>query len=171
MKQKIKRKEHPYVKKQPFKVGEDVKTFRREPEEVEDCSKDIVGIIQNVGIDFVELIRRDHTIISIPMNRIENVEWLEKKVFSRFDDCDKVDTCPHCNQKECKCIEKKVLNPRPCNCRHKSHCNCQKNFIRFQDCVIPFCDKRVELRLGGLTDNLKFELYRHKGSKVKLHVL
>ncbi|KYG29953.1 hypothetical protein [Priestia endophytica] len=171
MKQKVKIKQCSYEQKQSIKIGEDVKIFRFRTEDVEDCATDIVGVIENVGIDFVELIKRDHTVISIPMNRIENVTWLEKKVFSRSDDYDRADTCLHCEQQECRCVKKRVFNFRPCNCEHKSRCNCQKRFIRFQDCVIPFCDKRVELRLGGLTDSLKFELFRHIGSKVKLHVL
>ncbi len=47
---------------------------------------------------------------------------------------------------------------------------CGHRFTCFRDHVIPFCDDRIELRLAGLTDDLNFQLLKHKGCKVRLDI-
>ncbi|RBW70814.1 hypothetical protein [Bacillus taeanensis] len=132
-----------------------------------DCSLNIniVGVIGNVGVDFVDLIKDDHTVVTILTERIKKIKWIDNNC-RRF--------CSRCRGFDCSCFDchddcRKGCR-KVCRCEEKKDHHSKKRCTCFFDHVIPFCDERIELRLAGLTDSVNFELFRHIGCKVKLEL-
>ncbi|KKI92656.1 hypothetical protein WQ54_08580 [Bacillus sp. SA1-12] len=100
---------------------------------------------------------------------------------------DQREHCPHCQNRQRQiepcphCQNKRPNHLDPCphcqnenrnrfiafNLEHNQNELCQPKFTCFFDHPIPFCDDRFELRLAGLTDDLNFQLLKHKGCKVR----
>ncbi|WP_299092200.1 hypothetical protein [uncultured Metabacillus sp.] len=81
--------------------------------------------------------------------------------------------CPHCQDKKqqrehCPHCQNENRNRFIAfNLEQNQNELCQPKFTCFFDHPIPFCDDRFELRLAGLTDDLNFQLLKHKGCKVR----
>ncbi|MDQ0230446.1 hypothetical protein [Metabacillus malikii] len=154
------------------------------------------GVVKDVGRDFVNIIDDHNRVITVFTKNIKKVIWKDNRCrdkhsrchhnsnqcycvqHKRDDNCRnrdhyKQNRCEHCRDRDChrknRCghCQEHHHCPNCCDCKNDHH---HKDFICFCDHAIPFCDKRVELRLAGLTDNVQFELSRHKGCKVLLDI-
>lgn len=121
------------------------------------------GIIYRIGIDYVDLLQDDKKISRVLTKWITNIKWVD----------------PHCRNKcldnldfEKACKHNKHKHDRHCSNCNKKHqnCNCHNKKDQIKDPVIPYCDGRIHLRLAGLTNNLPYELFRHKGCRVVLEL-
>lgn len=154
----------PWFNKNPIRIGPDEVRMKL----INDLDTlHLEGIICNVGIDFVEVLQNDQTIVTVLTDRIKNIKWADPdcepscSLNHRDGRCDNhYDQCSHCHDHHVHCPH--------CDGQH-DHC-CDTHVILVRDHVVPFCDDRLQLRLAGLTDSVNFELFSHKGCRVILDV-
>ena len=153
----------------------------------------VEGIIYQVGLDYVDLVD-DDCITTVMTDKIAKVKWLDQNCREFADkchnhhacECIEFHRCLDCKDKDDrkrrislevenkKCMKCKK-NPVVCYDRSKKDCchdhdRCHQDFTCFRDHAIPMCDDRFELRLAGLTDDLNFQLLKHKGCKVRFNI-
>jgi hypothetical protein len=122
--------------REKIKIGPDAVLFKYIEDAFEDHSLSIVeGKVWNVGLDFVEILQKDHSIVTVKTDRITHVKWPDKKTRELVLDCK--------YQGHCRCVEfdclrnanvgkrkrpQRVENIRENSCLncHKTPCKCQK---------------------------------------------
>ncbi|MBB6449220.1 hypothetical protein HNR44_001169 [Geomicrobium halophilum] len=133
--------------------------------------KKIKGMICNSGIDFVDVLRDDCSMVTVLKDSIRKIQWL--------DDLDCDNPCiddpfkhhDHCHHHHCRFRFHHLLGVDDClHCEHHDCCchdhHCGHHFTCLHDHSIPVCDHRIQLRLSGLTDNLNFQFLRKRGCEV-----
>ncbi|MCA1202872.1 hypothetical protein NKR17_02205 [Priestia flexa] len=120
----------------------------------------VEGTLYMVGTDFVDIMKDDCTVVTILRNNMSKIIWHDK--------VKKTATSNH-NSSHRSTHSKHVHYP--CHCRRHRKCICRKNqphhIKKFHPAPsIPACDGMVQLRLGSLTDNLNFHLFKNIGKRV-----
>ncbi len=153
----------------------------------------VEGTIYQVGLDFVDIVD-EGCLTTIMTEKITNIKWLDPKCREIADKCHCHDSCKciefhrclECKDKDdqkrrismrarnnkcmkCKKAACSWLEKRKKECSHH-HDRCHQDFTCFCDHAIPLCDERFEIRLAGLTDDLNFQLWKHKGCKVRINI-
>ncbi|RFU61441.1 hypothetical protein [Peribacillus glennii] len=62
---------------------------------------EVTGRICNVGTNFVDIIMENHKVVTIMINRICKLDWLDKHCNPCpvcFNPCDADHVCPHCGE-------------------------------------------------------------------------
>jgi len=244
--------------KEEIKIGPDAVLFKYVEDPFDDYSLAVVeGEIYHVGLDFVEILQKDHRIVSVNPNRINYIKWPDKKTREPVFECKnhghcrcidmdwmrnlhdgkqrrpyrlpkhRGEFCMNCRQTSCKCQKDKgrrkdykksftkfrstdklarvdfkysqnqdarshdscpYCHERLISHEHLEYANDQgerrhssqysnhmrdhqcghQKFTCFCDYPIPFCNHRFELRLAGLTDDVRFELLKHKGRQIEI---
>ncbi len=236
-------------KKEEIKIGPDTILVNYVEDPLEDQSLSVVeGEIYHLGLEFVEILQKDHRILSVNLNRINYIKWPDKKTRDSVFECknhghfrcidmnpmrklhdgkQRREFCMNCRQTRCQCQKDKgrkidhkksftkFRSPHKLEGvdfeysqnydvrSHDSCLHCHEHFIShehreyaddhverrqssqysnhmrdhqcghqkftcFCDYPIPFCNHRFELRLAGLTDDVRFELLKHKGRHIEI---
>ena len=89
---------NPSSNQKGIKIGPDAMRFKYVDDEIVMHSpKRVEGIIFDVGLDFVEILQKDHLIVTVLTDRITHVKWPDKHVREA------VSTCKHDGR--CNCVE------------------------------------------------------------------
>jgi hypothetical protein len=127
-------------------------------------TKMVKGILCNAGSDFIDVLQKDDTVITVMRNHVRNIKWPDpdcnpcdcgRKHDCRCDQCCSDDH--HCVGFDCRCDL--------CMNQHRLGHNCACEGLAPHTCI-PVCHGRVSLRLAGLTDRLTFNLQANKGCPV-----
>lgn len=159
-----------------------VKRIKRKKTSLECHHTFIRGKICDAGIDFVDILKDDCTVITILRDSIRKIKWL--------DDCHPFDHHnPISRNQNRRCRYHHLLGVDPpsdashskgchhhcCSDHGRGHdCCCDDHgdghhscdFTCLQDFAIPVCDHRTQLRMAGLTGGLSFQFLRNRGCEV-----
>ncbi|MBM6618207.1 hypothetical protein [Bacillus suaedaesalsae] len=120
-------KDQTLVKNYQTKIGMDAARFKYISHlESEEFLGKVKGKVCHVGRDFVDVKRDDHSIISVPFNKIGKINWLDKKSENRF--------CSINGHRHCKCVE---LGHSFNHCHQHHHTSMQEkrcNICNRSDC-------------------------------------
>ncbi|MFS3930486.1 hypothetical protein CHN50_10035 [Priestia aryabhattai] len=122
----------------------------------------VEGTLYMVGTDFVDILKDDCTVVTILRNNMSKIIWLDKVKKTSTTNHNSAYRSTHSKHFHYPCHCHRHGHHHNCTCKKKHHHN--KKFHPTPS--IPACGGMVQLRLGGLTQNLNFHLFKKIGKRV-----